>query len=72
MATAEAPGLEPSDRHAKISRLVTTLFERSHYRQIRVDDQVSSDVLDRYIEVMDGNRQYFLAGDITQFDQYPL
>lgn len=70
MATAEAPGLEPSDRHAKISRLVTTLFERSHYRQIRVDDQVSSDVLDRYIEVMDGNRQYFLAGDITQFDQY--
>ncbi len=70
MATAEAPGLEPSDRHAKISRLVTTLFERSHYRQIRVDDQVSSDVLDRYIEVMDGNRQYFLAGDITTFEQY--
>ncbi|MGB5623526.1 MAG: carboxy terminal-processing peptidase [Gammaproteobacteria bacterium] len=70
MATADAPGLEPSDRHAKISRLVTTLFERSHYRQIRVDDQVSSDVLDRYIEVMDGNRQYFLAGDITNFEQY--
>lgn len=70
MATAEAPGLEPSDRHAKISRLVTTLFERSHYRQIRVDDQVSSDVLDRYIEVMDGNRQYFLAGDITKFEQF--
>lgn len=70
MATADAPQLEPSDRHAKISRLVTTLFERSHYRQIRVDDQVSSDVLDRYIEVMDGNRQYFLASDIEEFESY--
>ncbi|MGB5209064.1 MAG: carboxy terminal-processing peptidase [Gammaproteobacteria bacterium] len=70
MATAENPGLVPNDRHAKISRLVTTLFERSHYRQIRVDDKVSSDVLDRYIEVMDGNRQYFLASDIADFDAY--
>lgn len=70
MATADPPGLQPSDRHAKISRLVTTLFERSHYRQIRVDDQVSSDVLDRYIEVMDGNRQYFLASDIRRFESY--
>ena len=70
MATAENPGLAPNDRHAKISRLVTTLFERSHYRQIRVDDKVSSDVLDRYIEVMDGNRQYFLASDIADFDAY--
>ena len=36
----EVEPLEQSDRHAKISRLVTTLFERSHYRQIRVDDDV--------------------------------
>jgi carboxyl-terminal processing protease len=70
VATVDDPGLVPNERHAKISRLVTTLFERSHYRQIRVDDKVSSDVLDRYIEVMDGNRQYFLASDIAGFDAY--
>jgi carboxyl-terminal processing protease len=70
VASAESPTLEQSDRHAKVSRLVTTLFERSHYRQIRVDDSVSSRVLDRYIEVMDGNRQYFLASDIKGFEKY--
>ncbi len=70
VASAASPTLEQSDRHAKVSRLVTTLFERSHYRQIRVDDSVSSRVLDRYIEVMDGNRQYFLASDIEGFDKY--
>jgi carboxyl-terminal processing protease len=61
---------EQSDRHAKVSRLVTTLFERSHYRQVRVDDSVSSRVLDRYIEVMDANRHYFLVGDIDDFETY--
>jgi len=70
LATADTPQLAQSDRHAKVSRLVTTLFERSHYRQIRVDDSVSSQILDRYIETMDGNRQYFLASDIDEFEAY--
>ena len=67
---AEVEPLEQTDRHAKISRLVTTLFERSHYRQIRVDDEVSSQILNRYIENMDGNRHYFTAADIEEFEAY--
>jgi predicted transcriptional regulator len=69
VATTQS-AFEQSDRHAKVSRLVTTLFERSHYRQVRVDDSVSSRVLDRYIEVMDANRHYFLVGDIDDFETY--
>jgi carboxyl-terminal processing protease len=72
LASSDNPPLVQSDRHAKVSRLVTTLFERSHYRQIRVDDSVSSQILDRYIEIMDGNRQYFLASDIDGFQAYRL
>ena len=40
----------PSDRHRKESRLVTTLFEHSHYRKAKVDDELSSAILDRYVE----------------------
>jgi len=69
VATTQS-AFEQSDRHAKVSRLVTTLFERSHYRQVRVDDSVSSRVMDRYIEVMDANRHYFLVGDIDDFEAY--
>ena len=60
--------LAPSDRHGKISRLVTTLFERSHYRRATVDDEASARMLDAYLEALDGNRQYFLAADLQQFD----
>lgn len=62
--------LAPSDRHGKISRLVTTLFERSHYRRATVDDSTSSLMLDGYLDALDGNRQYFLAADIEEFEAW--
>ena len=70
VSALEDASLQPSDRHAKISRLVTTLFEHSHYSQVDIDDDVSSQMLDRYIEAMDGNRHYFLASDIAEFEAY--
>ena len=62
--------LAPSDRHGKVSRLVTTLFERSHYRRMPVDDVASSRMLDAYLEALDGNRQYFLASDVEAFESW--
>jgi carboxyl-terminal processing protease len=46
------------------------MFERSHYRQAPVNDPVSSLVLDRYLESIDGSRSYFLASDIQEFEKY--
>lgn len=62
--------LQPTDRHAKISRLVATLFERSHYSQVRVNDELAGKILDLYLESLDGNRHYFLASDIERFGAY--
>jgi carboxyl-terminal processing protease len=62
--------LAPSERHGKISRLVTTLFERSHYNRAPVDDAASGRMLEAYLDALDGNRQYFLASDIAEFDAW--
>jgi len=62
--------LAPTERHGKISRLVTTLFERSHYRRQPVDDVASAHILDAYLDSLDGNRQYFLASDIEEFNAW--
>jgi hypothetical protein len=35
-----------------------------------VDDVASSRILDAYIEALDGNRQYFLASDIQEFEAW--
>lgn len=62
--------LEPTPQHHRISSLVTRFVEKSHYSRTPVDDQLSAQVLDTYIEALDGNRLYFLASDIERFEQY--
>ena len=62
--------LEPDGRHEDIGALVTQFIQKSHYNHIAVDDDLSSLVMDRYIDSLDGNRMYLLADDIEYFDQY--
>lgn len=66
----EAPPFSPQPRHSTISRVMTSLVERSHYSRVRIDDSVSSKMLDAYIEALDGNKLYFLADDIASFERY--
>ncbi len=76
LGTARAPSsaattdFAPTERHARVARLVSSMFERSHYRQAPVNDPVSSLVLDRYLESLDGSRSYFLASDVAEFERY--
>ena len=69
-AAAATVEMAPTERQARVARLVSSMFERSHYRQAPVNDPVSSLVLDRYLESLDGSRSYFLASDIAEFERY--
>ena len=62
--------LAPESRHEDIGKLVTQFVQKSHYLHIAVDDDLSSRVMDRYIESIDRNRVYLLASDIEFFEQY--
>ena len=62
--------LAPESRHEDIGQLVTQFVQKSHYLHIAVDDDLSSRVMDRYIESIDRNHVYLLASDIEFFEQY--
>ena len=76
LGTARAPSsaatvdFAPTERHARVARLVSSMFERSHYRQAPVNDPVCSLVLDRYLESLDPSRSYFLAADVADFERF--
>jgi carboxyl-terminal processing protease len=70
VATAETTDLAPTERQRRVSKLVSNVIERSHYRQSPINDPVSALVLDRFIEQLDGSRSYFLASDIADFERY--
>lgn len=64
------PHLAPLPKHEKIGLLATEFVQKSHYEQASVDDDLSSRVLDRYIEALDGGRMYLLASDVEAFEKY--
>ncbi|HEY7638954.1 MAG TPA: carboxy terminal-processing peptidase [Steroidobacteraceae bacterium] len=70
VATADTQDLSPTERQRRVSKLVSNVIERSHYRQSPINDPVSSLVLDRFVEQLDGARSYFLASDIADFERF--
>ena len=45
--------LEPSSEYAATTRNIISQLIRNHYSEIVLDDEFSSDMLDRYIEMLD-------------------
>jgi len=68
--TMDDDRLRPDPRHESVGELVTEFIQKSHYSHISVDDELSSRVMDRYIESLDGNRMYLLQSDIEFFETY--
>ena len=62
--------LTVGEKHPDIARRVTRIVEELHYSQPRIDNSLSSAILDRYLDALDGNRLYFLASDISTFGRY--
>ncbi len=67
-AAASSGELVPSERHRRVMRLVSEVVDRQHYRQAALDDSMSSQIFERYLEALDGNRSYLLASDIAEFE----
>jgi len=62
--------VRPEPRHEKVGSMVTEFIQRSHYMHINVDDELSSRVMDVFIDSLDRNRMYLLQSDIDYFEQY--
>ena len=57
-------------KHPEISARVTQIIEELHYAKPRINNSLSSAILDRYLDSLDSNRLYFLATEIATFGRY--
>lgn len=62
--------LHPEQRHEDIGELVAEFVRQSHYNHVAVNDELSSHVLDLFIESLDRNRMYLLQSDVEYFENY--
>jgi carboxyl-terminal processing protease len=68
-AIASSGELAATERHRRVMRLVSDVVKRQHYRQAALDDDMSSQIYERYLEALDGSRSYLLASDIAEFEK---
>ena len=62
--------LEPDMDQRYASNIATRFLTNYHYKRTRLDDELSSEIFDTYLDLLDPNRIYFLAGDIEMFERY--
>ena len=60
--------LTSTKEQKKINDDIVKLIRHRHYLKVSIDDQLSSKVLDRFLDELDPARSYFYAGDIQEFE----
>jgi len=74
LATAAEPlpldidSLKPTREHTIASLNTVELLRRHHYNRIRLDDALSSEIFDTYLQLLDPQRSLFSAWDIREFE----
>jgi carboxyl-terminal processing protease len=69
-ATEDSLLLSPSMEQRYASNLATRFLTNWHYKDTRLDDELSSKIFDSYLELLDPNKSYFLGTDIEMFERY--
>jgi carboxyl-terminal processing protease len=62
--------LYPLEIHSDISSRIVRITEGLHYERVDIDNSLSSEILDRYLDNLDGSRYYFLSSDVSSFSRF--
>ena len=63
---------KPTYEQIKRSNLATKFLANWHYKDTRLDDELSVKIFDRYLDLLDPNFSFYLATDIETFAPYRL
>jgi carboxyl-terminal processing protease len=62
----------PDEKQSLVCKEIVTLIENYNYKKLKVNDSISSLVLDKYIKELDPYKYYFTAADIKEFEKFRL
>lgn len=66
----ELPQLKPQEQHPVASGRVARFFTRDHFKQMELDNALSEQILERYLEMLDYSKMFLLANDVEQAQEY--
>jgi carboxyl-terminal processing protease len=66
----ESTDLKPTEEQENVSRDIARQLQYAHYRSLKIDGGVSSQVLDNYLKALDPQKLYLTAEDVEAFEAY--
>lgn len=66
-ATRATQMLAPLEHQSKAAHLSAEILSRYHYKQLELDDNLSSQIFNNYLEALDSEKIFFLQADIDHF-----
>jgi carboxyl-terminal processing protease len=70
VATLPVQSLKPGPDDARIAYITARLLEQNNYLQLLLDQKISTNFFDGYINSLDGRHEYFLQSDLAEFSRY--
>ena len=70
LAITATPELAPSDIQEITTKHILSALREQHYVDQVLDDDVSAEVFDRYVEDLDPSKSYLTQLDVTALSQY--
>lgn len=68
--TLAKPVWPEDSAQVQLTREVVDIMQEKHFRKQKLDNALSSMLLDNYLKVLDPNRMIFLKADIDEFNQF--
>ena len=62
--------LSPLDAHPGTSLTIVEQLRQHHYLKKPLDDNTSSEIFEKYLDMLDGAKVYFLAADVRELEKY--
>lgn len=66
-ASSDLTTLMPEPVHQHTLQDIVKVLQDSHYRKVTLNDELSSQLLDEYLQALDPNRSFFFQADIDEF-----
>ena len=69
-ARAELVVLSPLDVHPRTALGIVDQLRHNHYLKKPLDDQLSSEIFEKYLSMLDGAKVYFLEADVQAIEKH--
>lgn len=70
VSLAATKSLQPHSNHGAVAKEIAGKLETLHYNKQKLNDHISAQLWQQYIDDLDPTKSYFLAADIEEFGQW--